>query len=159
MRVGIISDTHDRLPTLERALETVTGRGLRTVLHPGDIIAPFAAQRLAGFDGDVHVTYGNNDGERAGLARVLPQIVDGPLRLELAGRRVLLHHFVDWCAAADVEWADVVVTGHTHAVTIERRGDKLFVNPGECCGWVSGRATIAELDLDTLEVEIIEVAL
>lgn len=157
MKVGLISDTHDRLPAIAAALEIFRGRGIRTLLHPGDVIAPFAARLLAGFDGELHITFGNNDGERAGLRRILPQIQDGPLHLVLDGRRLLLHHFVDWCAASDVDRAEVIVTGHTHDVRIERRDGRLFVNPGECCGWVTGTCTVAVLDLKSLDVEGIEV--
>jgi putative phosphoesterase len=157
MRIGIISDTHDRLPTLRAALERFRQLGVDTLLHPGDVVAPFAARVLAGFPGALHITYGNNDGERAGLKTVLPQIQDGPLWVELGGKRLLLHHFVDWCTPEDLARADVIVTGHTHELVVERRAGQLFLNPGECCGWVTGRATVATLDLDTLEVAVIEV--
>lgn len=156
MRIGVVSDTHDRLPALAAALERFRAAGIEVVLHPGDIVAPFAARLLAGFPGTVHVTYGNNDGERAGLKRVLPQIRDGPLRLELAGRRILLHHALDWCRPEEVAGADVVVTGHTHEVAISRRDGRLLVNPGEGCGWVTGRATAAVVDLTGLTAELIE---
>jgi putative phosphoesterase len=157
MRVGVISDTHDRLTTLRAALECFRRLGINTLLHPGDVIAPFAADLLAAFPGTLHVTFGNNDGERAGLRKVLPQIQDGPLFVELAGKRVLLHHFLDWCAAEDIRRADVIVTGHTHEVAIDRQDGKTFVNPGECCGWLSGRASVATIDLDTDKVELIEI--
>ena len=80
MLVGVIADTHDRLPMIDRALELFAGRKVEAVIHPGDLIAPFAARCLLGYKGPLHVTYGNNDGERAGLKEVLPQIVDGPLQ-------------------------------------------------------------------------------
>jgi putative phosphoesterase len=139
------------------ALAHFAQRGVRTLLHPGDVVAPFAAKVLAEHDGRLYITYGNNDGERRGLKGVLPQIQDGPLLLELAGKRVLLHHFLGWCRAADIARADVIVTGHTHEALVERRDGKLFVNPGECCGWVTGRCTAAVLDLTTNEVEPIEI--
>lgn len=157
MQVGLISDTHDRLPAMGWALERFQARGIETIIHPGDIIAPFAARLLAGYRGTVHVVYGNNDGERAGLHSVLPQIRDGPLWLELAGRRILVHHYLDWCEPGDIDAADVVITGHTHEVCIQKRDGKLLVNPGECCGWVTGRATVAVLELPRGEVELIEV--
>ena len=71
MRIGVVSDTHDRLPTIYAALEQFSKLGIQTVIHPGD--------------------------------------------------------------------------------------GRLFVNPGECCGWVTGRATVAAIDLDTSRVELIEV--
>jgi hypothetical protein len=159
MKVGVISDTHDRLPAIARALERFRDHRVDAIIHPGDIVAPFAAKPLAALGVPLHVTYGNNDGERAGLKRVLPQIQDGPLLLQLAGKTILVHHFLDWCAPGDVSRADVIITGHTHEVLIEQREAKLFLNPGECCGWVTGRATVAVLDVPTLEVELIELSL
>jgi putative phosphoesterase len=157
MQIGVISDTHDRLPAIRAALHSFAPLGIRTLLHPGDIVAPFAARVLASWPGTLHVVYGNNDGERTGLKKVLPQIQNGPLLLTLAGRTILLHHFIEWCRPEDVARADVIVTGHTHEPDIQRRDGRLFVNPGECCGWVTGRATVATIDLTSLEASLIEV--
>jgi putative phosphoesterase len=157
MQLGVLSDTHDRLPTMQAALRAFQQRGITTVLHPGDIVAPFAAKLLATWSGTLHVIYGNNDGERHGLKEVLPQIQDGPLHLQIGGRRILLHHALEWCRPPDIAAADIVVTGHSHEPRIERRDGRLFVNPGECCGWVTGRATVAVIDLDACEAELIEV--
>jgi putative phosphoesterase len=158
MRIGIISDTHDRLPTIYAALRRFEELGIRTLIHLGDVIAPFAAKALKSFAGDLHIVYGNNDGEREGLRKVLPQIQDGPLFVDLQGRRVLVHHFIDWCRPQDVARADIIVTGHTHEVAVRQHDARLFVNPGECCGWVTGRATVAALDLETRKVDLIEVS-
>jgi putative phosphoesterase len=157
MRIGVISDTHDRLTTLDRGLAILRGRQVEAVLHPGDVVAPFAARRLLAWSGPLYVTYGNNDGERRGLKSVLPQIQDGPMWVELGGKRILLHHDLDGCPAAEIARADIVVTGHTHQVVNETRDGKLFLNPGECCGWLYGRCTVAVLDTDAMSAEIIEV--
>lgn len=157
MRVGVVADSHDRLPALRAVLERFEREKLDTIIHAGDFVAPFAAKLLAAYPGRVHAVYGNNDGERAGLARVLPTLQDGPLWLELAGRRILVHHSIDWCASADVQRADVVISGHTHQVVCERDGERLILNPGECCGWLTGKCTAAILRLDTLTADIFEV--
>lgn len=157
MRIGLITDSHDRLPALQAALDRFQSLGIDTILHAGDLVAPFAAKLLAGYPGTVHVVYGNNDGERRGLKSVLPQIQDGPLLLDLGGRRVLMHHFIDWCHDAQLDEADVVFTGHTHEVAIEQHDDKLLINPGECCGWLTGKCTVAAVELDTLAHELIEI--
>ena len=81
----------------------------------------------------------------------------GPLRLELDGRCVVVHHFIDWCRSEDIAGADVIITGHTHEIVNEIRDGQLFLNPGECCGWLSGCCTVAILDTESLEAEIIEV--
>ncbi len=157
MQIGVISDTHDRLPAIRAALHCFAPLGIQTLLHPGDIVAPFAARVLSAWPGTLHVIYGNNDGERAGLKKVLPGIQEGPLLLTLAGRTILLHHFIEWCRPEDVARADVIVTGHTHEPDIQHRDGRLFVNPGECCGWVTGRATVATIDLTRLDANLIEV--
>ncbi len=160
MNVGVLSDSHDRLPCIRAALDAFARAGVGAVLHAGDVIAPFAARLLAppalprGLS--VHCVYGNNDGERAGLAKVLPQIRPGPLRIELGGRIVVLAHCLEDLPADAAAGADVLVTGHTHQVVNETRRGVLHLNPGEACGWVHGRCTAAILDTERLSAEIIE---
>lgn len=157
MLVGVISDTHDRMDVIGPAVDLFVRRGVEAVIHAGDMVAPFAARKLLAWRGPLHVVYGNNDGERAGLKGVLPQIQDGPLWVRLGGRAILVHHFIDWCEADDVSRADVVITGHTHEVVNKVSPGKLVLNPGECCGWLTGRCTVAILDTDGPSAEICEV--
>jgi len=154
--IGVISDTHDRLPMIDAALDLFARRAVEAVIHPGDFVAPFAVERLLRYQGPLYATYGNNDGERVGLKKLLPQLVDGPLRIELCGRRVLVHHFADWCDSADIDRSDIIITGHTHEVVNHFDRGKLFLNPGECCGWVHGRCTVAILDTDGPSAEVCE---
>ena len=100
--------------------------------------------------------HGNNDGERKGLKELMPQIVDGPLRLTLGGKTILVHHFFEWCKPEDVEESDIIVTGHSHEVVNRLEDRKLFLNPGECCGWVTGRCTAAILDTEGPSAEVCE---
>jgi hypothetical protein len=48
------------------------------------------------------------------------------------------------------------VFGHTHKAEVKREGERLFVNPGECGGWLYKRSTVAILDLSELKVDFIE---
>lgn len=164
MKVGVISDTHDRLPTFRRSLEMFKRMRVGAILHAGDYVAPFAARLLTPEhigDTPVYAVFGNNDGERAGLKKVLPQLVEGPLRIELAGRLIVMHHFIDWMKPGDYAHADVVITGHTHEIFNEKQprpgGEQLLLNPGECCGWVNERCSIAILDLADLSAQIVDV--
>jgi len=159
MRIGVISDTHDRLPTVERAVAYFIERQVDAVLHAGDYVAPFAAKLLSPdvLPMPLYCIYGNNDGERAGLKGVLPNLVDGPLHVDLSGRKVVMHHFIEWMDAGEYADADVVVTGHTHQIVNQQADGKLMLNPGECCGWLSGRCTVAVLDLQELQAEIVDI--
>ena len=158
MKLGVLSDSHDRLPALAAALRRLADERVDVLFHAGDFVAPFAAKLLTpdALPGPLrpvplHCIYGNNDGERDGLKRVLPQLVDGPLRVTLntphGPRTVAMAHFLDWFDTADLYGADVVISGHDHAAKIERRDGRLYVNPGECCGWLTGRCTAAVVDL------------
>ena len=159
MRVGVISDSHDRLPPLRRAVALFKRLEVAAVFHAGDFVAPFAARLIAPdvLPMPLHCVYGNNDGERAGLKALLPSLTDGPLSVQIGGRTIVMHHFIDWLKPADIADADVVITGHTHQVVNEQKDGRLLLNPGECCGWVNDRCTVALLDLDTLSAEIIDV--
>ena len=159
MKIGVISDTHDRLPTFQRAVALFDRLKVDAIFHAGDYIAPFAGQLISpqATSTPVHCVYGNNDGEKQGLKKTLPQIVDGPLRIELAGKTIVMHHFIDWLKPADIAGPDVVITGHTHKVVNETKHNILFLNPGECCGWVNDLCTVAILDLEKVTAQIVQV--
>ncbi|MCC5828097.1 MAG: metallophosphoesterase [Phycisphaeraceae bacterium] len=159
MRIGVLADTHDRLPTFRAALAQFERAGVEAVIHAGDFVAPFAAALLTPdhLSLPVYCVLGNNDGERVGLRKLLPQLEDGPLLLEMGGRRLLVHHFIDWVPPEALDGVDIVITGHTHQPAIEQNGSVLNVNPGECCGWVTGRCTAAIVTIGTLKAELIDI--
>jgi len=159
MKIGVISDTHDRLPTFARAVQMFRRLRVDAVFHAGDYVAPFAAKLIspAEFTIPTHCIYGNNDGERAGLKAVLPHLVDGPYRTELGGRTIVMHHFLDWLKPTDLRGADLVITGHDHKPAVETRDGTLFVNPGECCGWLTDRCTVAVVDLAAMSAQVVDV--
>jgi len=93
MRIGLISDTHDNLVALDRALAALEAAGVEAVIHAGDFCSPFALKLLLGrLRVPLLGVFGNNDGERRGLARLLPDLCDGPRRFDLGGRRFCLVH-------------------------------------------------------------------
>ena len=159
MKIGVISDTHDRMPPFRRAVALFGRLGVGAVFHAGDYVAPFAARLIAPdtLKTPLYCIYGNNDGDRAALKEVLPGLVDGPLTVTLANRTIVMHHFIDWLKPRDMQGADVILTGHTHEPTTVSRDGHLFVNPGECCGWVADRCTVAIVDLDSLTADVVEV--
>ncbi len=150
MKLGVISDSHDRLPALQQAVALLREQKVDAFFHAGDFVAPFAAKLLApeALGGKpLYAIFGNNDGERAGLRNVLPGLIDGPLRVELAGTKIAMAHFVEWFDEQDHRDADVLISGHNHEASIEHRDGRLYLNPGECCGWLTGRCTCAVLHL------------
>jgi len=157
--LGIISDTHDNLPKIKAAMELFVSRGIGRVIHCGDYCSPFALAPIkeAGFR-DVFGVFGNNDGEKLWMNTLfsnIGKIEKPPAFINIEGRRIAVLHEPmpdDVMAALPV---DIVLFGHTHQKVL-RPGKPVVVNPGECCGYLTGRATVAIVDTGTLEAEIIE---
>jgi len=167
MIVGLVSDSHDNVPMLKRAVEHFNARACELVIHAGDLVAPFSIAVLKELACPFKAIYGNNDGEKVGLkmkaASIGGSIDEPPLVVEAGSRRiVVVHDCQDWLSEAKKHRADVVVFGHTHEVMVEKAGDAkspLGINPGECGGWLTGEHTAAVLDTESLEVEIIDLKL
>ncbi len=117
--IGIISDTHDRLEAIDEAVRIFNSRGVSAVIHAGDFVAPFTAQRFKALRAPMWGVFGNNDGERAGLSKKFAEIgveLRDFLELERDGVRICAYHgtidgIVD--ALARSEKYDPVVTGHS----------------------------------------------
>ena len=59
-------------------------------------------------------------------------------------------------AFLELESLDVLVSGHTHVAKTYRKGRTLVINPGEACGYLTGKATIAIFDTASLDVQIVQ---
>lgn len=167
-KIGIISDTHDNIKTLDELLSRFEKCGVRSLIHAGDIIAPFTLKRILARNFDFSGVFGNNDGELLVLSRIAKEsgasISQQPLILEIGSIRVLVLHgiggmvetkrFVESLAKSGDY--DVIVYGHTHELDVRRIGKVLIVNPGEACGYLSGVPTAVILDIEKLEAEVIK---
>jgi putative phosphoesterase len=49
----------------------------------------------------------------------------------------------------------VIVHGHVHEAKAYRKGKTLIINPGEVCGYLTEKPSIAVLNTKTLDVKII----
>lgn len=163
MKIGLLADSHDHVDNLRYAVEGCREAHVEVVLHAGDFIAPFAVKVLADAGCPVHAVFGNNDGERLGIRDAFSDwgtVLPGPIELELAGKRILLMHEpygLESHEASDRN--DLIVYGHTHESVWRTRPDGagLVINPGEVCGWVTGRATFALVDLASGEGKLVDI--
>jgi putative phosphoesterase len=157
--IGLMSDSHDNLPAIRRAIAVFRDARCDLVLHAGDIVAPFSMRELASLDCRLRAVYGNCDGEKPGLAaaaEAIGEIREAPFVFPHAGREILLCH-IDSAVPEYVASGkyDIVVFGHTHKPEVFKRGRTLAVNPGETGGWLTGKSTVALLDPEKMEAEII----
>ena len=157
--MGLISDTHDHCPAIQKAVALFNERSVALVLHAGDFVAPFTAKDFGKLDSPFIGVFGNNDGECAGLRkafREIGEIYAGVHTFQYESKRFVLMHEPSCIEAlAHSGDFDVIVYGHTHEADV-REGKTLVINPGEACGWVNGRCTAAIFDLDRMKVEIVD---
>jgi len=155
MILGIISDSHDNLPKLKKAIALFNKKNVNFVLHAGDYIAPFSVGMLENNLKSEYIgVFGNNDGERDGLIkRSNGKINNDKLELEKFSKKILLTHDISKVDTESSKY-DIVISGHTHKIDIEKRNLTWFINPGECCGWLTGKSSIVTLDLisDTAKI-------
>lgn len=159
MKIGIISDTHDNMPKIKEAVSIFNLKQVEFVIHAGDYVAPFSIVPLDDLKCDYIGVFGNNDGEKVGLAkRSKDRIKVPPYHITLENRKIIiLHEPNDLDNLIKEQNYDIIIYGHTHNPVIERHGKTLVINPGECCGWLSGKSTIAILELDDLSAEILNI--
>lgn len=162
MKIGLMSDTHDRLDAVERAIDFFNREGVKHVLHAGDLVSPFVAPKFAELKAKLYYVWGNNEGDREFIRVKFDELGVKPLGgfagLEFNGRKIALLHGTQEEVVEALSKSgsfDVVVRGHTHKAEI-REGKTLLVNPGEVCGYLSERQTVALLDLAKLSAEIME---
>ncbi len=159
MKLGILSDTHDRLPAIEKAVKALNEADVDLVIHLGDYCAPFSLRPLRELRMDWLGVFGNNDGEIQGLlAASEGKIRRGNLSLEIDGKRLFADHVnpLKEALAASGHF-DLILYGHTHALEIYEDHGCLCVNPGEVCGYLTGRQTVVCLDLNDLAENRVEV--
>ncbi len=156
MRIGILSDTHDNLTAIDLAGERFKSRRVGMVIHAGDWVAPFAVKRVAAWGIPFAGIFGNNDGDRAMIQKVSGGIVRSPwLMIDVNGWPTAVVHEPDFAAILAGGACRLVIHGHTHQPSVTHHGEALVVNPGECCGWISGHSTVAEIDTATGDALIV----
>ena len=158
MKIGIISDTHENMPKIRKATALFNREKVEVVLHCGDIISPITAGEFSALEARFIAVFGNNDGEKLFLRKRFHRIGtihERKYEGRLGGKRVLLIHEPDYLQelARSGRW-DLIAYGHTHRAEIIKIGSTLVVNPGEAAGWITGKATVALVDTETMAAEL-----
>ncbi|MHA1150579.1 MAG: metallophosphoesterase [Promethearchaeota archaeon] len=167
MLLGVISDTHDHKNNIIKAVQLINKKKVDALIHCGDYVAPFVKRWFDNLNEDIKNNFfgvwGNNDGERLFLKQNLGQICDiigMEINKDFDGKHVFAAHMPTQetinALAASGKY-DIIISGHTHAIVNEKRDNGvLILNPGEACGYLTGRATFAIIDTMKMEAEIID---
>ncbi|MFH5831353.1 metallophosphoesterase [Halalkalibaculum sp. DA3122] len=160
MLTGLISDTHDHVPHIKKAVDLFEEKGVELVLHAGDYCSPFTIPHFNGLN--LKGIFGNNDGDRYLLMNKFDAIdadLEGEfMELEIGSLHVAVYHGT-YPGITEALYKsglyDVVVSGHTHTAFTKTVNHTLAINPGTAHGF-DEKATVALLDTETLDVEFVE---
>ncbi len=135
MRIGVVSDTHDRIEAVAEAVRLLTDLKVELILHCGDIETPDTIELFRGMP--THFVFGNWDKDRAKLTAAIKSIGGTAHEsfgaLELAGKRVAWVHSHERHMLYQLEHCDsfdYLFYGHTHVREQHRTGRTLVANPG-----------------------------
>ncbi|MEO0273125.1 MAG: metallophosphoesterase [candidate division WOR-3 bacterium] len=163
MKIGFVADTHDHKENIIKIFKVFQEEGIKNVFHLGDLISPFNFKFIREvYFGNLYMVFGNNDGEKLFLTEQAKafgvSILKHPEVLDINGFKVVAMHepFMIEELGGSGKF-DVVAYGHTHKIHLERINNTLIVNPGEACGYLTGKATFVVVETKTLEYEIREV--
>ncbi|HIC89363.1 MAG TPA: YfcE family phosphodiesterase [Anaerolineae bacterium] len=139
MRIAVLSDIHDHLEYLQKALAAV--RDAQVLICCGDFCAPFTVAAIAEqFSGPVHCIFGNNDGDPFLISQVAGRFDHVTIHglyaeLEFDNRQVAVIHYPKIARRlAQAGIFDLVCYGHDHRAHVEQIGKTVLANPGEVMG-------------------------
>ena len=152
MRIGVVSDTHDRVEAIAEAVRLLADQRVELILHCGDIESPDTVAAFAAVP--THFVFGNWDKDRAKLQAAIKRAggtwAESFGALELAGKRVAWVHSHERHQLYQLEhcdYFDYVFYGHTHVREQHRTGRTLVANPGAL--FRASPKTCIVLDLET----------
>ena len=155
MIIGIVSDTHNDLENLIKAVNVFESLGIDTIIHCGDVTIPRIFEALKSFR--IYLSFGNMDIDKEMLTINLKQYSEYNqagdfLDIVICGKRLFMMHGDDdfnLHRAIKSGDYDYVFSGHTHRRRDERIGKTRVINPGALGGAFFEQRSIAYLDLET----------
>lgn len=156
MRIGVVSDTHDREEAVAEAVRLLLEHHVELVLHCGDIESAETVRLFKPVP--TQFVWGNWDKDKAKLAAAVKEIGgthhDSFGAIELAGKRIAWVHSHERHQLRQLEHADFfdyVFYGHTHVREQHRTGRTLVANPGAL--FRANPKTCIVLDVKTGEIK------
>jgi putative phosphoesterase len=144
MKIGIISDSHDDIENVQRAIEMFNAQGTDYVIHAGDYIFPGIVREFEKLNAKLIGVLGNNDGEKVHLLKNFLDIgaeLKGELgEIQLDGLRIGIYHGTSKEIKErliNAQKYDVLICGHTHKIELplenstgKEKTATLVLNPG-----------------------------
>lgn len=160
MIIGIISDTHDNVENIKKAIKLFLEQKVDFVVHCGDVVAPATIKHFKGIklklvkgncDGDIEnikLKIEEIDGEYLGEVGIIDIDNKSKLLAYHGNDRKRLDSFIKNCRY------QYILTGHTHVSMDEIIGSTRVLNPG--AHYYGGQETVMILDTKTNKVNMVK---
>lgn len=154
MRIGILSDTHDRQDRTTRAVRMLVDSGAEALVHCGDLTVPDIVYECALLPSTF--VFGNNDMDEDGIREAILAIggtcLDFGGEITLHKKRIAVTHGdigkqVRRLAATEPHY---LLFGHSHVPTDDREGPTRWINPGALHRAESWTVALLDLERDDL---------
>ena len=163
MKIGILSDTHNRLDNLEIAANLLRQEDVNIVIHCGDFTDSETVRILYGFR--VIAVFGNGDYATGQIRQSLIDLNPTSSAAlvysgELGGVRLAVTHGHLYGKLSELVRSgqyDYVFTGHSHLHLDERIGTTRLINPGALGGKRNEPRQFCVLDLHSGAARFIEI--
>jgi len=156
VKIGIISDTHNDVAMVKKAVTVFKARGVDLVVHAGDLTSPKIMELFT--DLPCRFVLGNCDLDAEAIndkARDLGfGCVEESCDFTAGGKRVLLFHGNDipsFRKAVSSGIYDYIIKGHTHIFENYVSNKTRVINPGSI--YREDERTVSVLDTETDRVE------
>ncbi len=154
MKIGIVSDSHDNIEAIKLAVELLNREGVDLTIHLGDIVSPFCFDYFNKLKSQFLGVFGNNDGEVLFLKEKSEgKLFKPPHEVVLDGKEFLLLHEPFGINKVSKEY-DYILYGHLHEIDLRQTERGYIINPGELCGYLTGKRTLVILDTKTNQVQL-----
>ncbi|MFA5052201.1 MAG: YfcE family phosphodiesterase [Patescibacteria group bacterium] len=161
MKIAIVSDSHDNLPNIEKALEFISSQRIAALIHCGDVCAPATLKFIAEhFSGQIHLCFGNVDGDKYNMTRMAFEDfhnvkIHGEVgEIVLGGKKLAFVHYPYAAKGLAAEGKyDLVFYGHDHKPWEEMIGKTKIVNPGNLAN-IFYTPTFAIFDTEAGKLEL-----
>ncbi len=165
MKIAVMSDSHDNIWNLRKALDVVEKEKVEMIIHCGDFIAPFMLKELDQAGVPVHGVFGNNDGDRYLLTRFSLTTLNNITLYDPVGQVgidgftiAFTHHGMVGEGLASQGIFHMVCYGHSHEYSYRKEKKTALLNPGEIMG-KDGEPGFCLVDTATLEVKRVNIRL
>ncbi len=138
MNIAVISDSHDNIPNIKKALNYLAREKVGALIHCGDVSTPATARYLAEhFSEPIYLSFGNTDCDQTAMSNLAQEKCNNLIisseagSVRIGGREIAFVHYP--ISAKDIASAgkhEIVFYGHSHKPWEETVGKTRLVNPG-----------------------------